>query len=207
MMDTDEGQNIMPLIFQTEVESLLERLELLIDEQPSSLKSELIVMAQELGGLGEMLDLPSFVQLCASVEHYANSIATHTQLKEVSHQALQIWRRAQALVLTDNVEAMPTELTNVSFGLIAIEFDEPQDEVDTSAESVFAGFDIDIDIEDEDAVDLPLDDNLLALGTEDEAVSGTEAVSNTVSDAFAERIDNPAPQPKAAVSQIALTHP
>ncbi len=172
IMDADEGQNVMPLIFQTEVEGALERLEILIDEQPINLKEEIVIMAQELGGLGEMLDLPAFIRLCQSVEQYAAGAANAQQVKEVAEHTLQTWRRAQALVLTDNVDSMPDQLTEMSFGIIAIEFDESTGfSASDSAESVFAGFDIDTD--EIDGVDLPLEAIALDdFGAEDNASIG-----------------------------------
>ncbi len=167
IMDADEGQNVMPLIFQTEVNGALERLEILIGEQPINLQEEVVIMAQELGGLGEMLDLPAFIRLCQSVEQYASGAANVEQVKEVAENTLQTWRRAQALVLTDNVDSMPDQLMGMSFGIIAIEFDEADLDGDSaSAESVFAGFDIDTDEDDE--TDLPLELGALdSFGTED----------------------------------------
>ena len=166
IMDADEGQNVMPLIFQTEVGSALERLEILIDEQANSLQAELITMAQELGSLGEMLDLPPFIRLCQSVEHYAARAATGAQMQEVTDQALQIWRRAEALVLTGNQNAMPDRLEGVSFDRMPLK-DAAFDEADMSAESVFAGFDIDTDESDSACADLGAD-----LGAEDDALVG-----------------------------------
>lgn len=180
IMDADEGQNVMPLIFQTEVEGALERLEALIDEQPLNLKEEVATMAQELGGLGEMLDLPVFIRLCQSVEQYALGAANAAQAQEVAAKTLQIWRRSQALVLTGNVDSMPDQLTGMSFGLIAIEFDRSEQDAFSlsspggSVESVFAGFDIDTD---ETDVDLPLGEALVndvfgGFGDENDALVG-----------------------------------
>ncbi len=180
IMDADEGQNVMPLIFQTEVDGALERLEALIDEQPLNLQEEVAIMAQELGGLGEMLDLPVFIKLCQSVEQYALGAMNSAQVQEVAQKTLQIWRRSQALVLTGNVDSMPDQLTDMSFGTIAIEFDRAErDSLDLedsngSVASVFAGFDIDTD---ETGVDLPLDENLAGdvfggFGDENDALVG-----------------------------------
>ena len=192
MMDADEGQNVMPLIFQTEVESALERLEILIDEPSGNLQAELVTMAQELGGLGEMLDLPQFIRLCQSVDRYAARAANASQLQEVTDQALQVWRRAQALVLTGNQDAMPDQLVGMSFTLAQTDgrmtFEGAGfDEADMSAESVFAGFDVDTGEDDDASVqdDAPLVGDVFAdleadagadlgagLGTENDALVG-----------------------------------
>ena len=168
MMEADEGQNVMPLIFQTEVEGSLEQLESLIGDYTSSadgparletLRSGLGVMAQELAGLGEMLDLPAFIQLCQSVERFASSAANESQMQEVAQKALDVWRRAQALVLTGNTDSMPNQLAGLSFGLIDIEvgdLEEDLQEADFSA-----------------AVDRPLNEtNWQGLGNADEALVG-----------------------------------
>ena len=159
MMEADEGQDVMPLIFQTEVEGSLERLEGLIEEQanssqPEQLRESLSVMAQELAGLGEMLDLPAFIQLCQSVEMSAASAVNAAQVQEVARKTLETWRRAQALVLTGNVDSMPNQLSGLSFGLIDIEFD-----------SVTSGADL-------DAADRPFDDIWEGLGEENDALVG-----------------------------------
>ncbi|MEO0805111.1 MAG: response regulator [Cyanobacteria bacterium J06643_4] len=143
MMDGDEGQDVTPLIFQTEMEGSLERLERLLDERPNDFQRELMTLAQDLSGLGEMLELPAFIQLCQSVEHYAAGAANGQQLEEVGQSALQTWRRAQALVVTGNADSMPAELSGISFGLIDIEFDGDESEqgpgAQTFAEQVFGG--------------------------------------------------------------------
>ncbi|MEL6453190.1 MAG: response regulator [Cyanobacteria bacterium J06623_5] len=126
IIDTDEGQDVLPLIFQTEVEGSLERLESFLDEPPIDFQEELVVMAQELSSLGEMLDVPPFIQLCQSVERFAAGTANAEQLAEVGQKALQAWRRAQALVITGNADSMPSELSGISFGLIDFEFEDDQ---------------------------------------------------------------------------------
>ncbi|NJM96781.1 MAG: hybrid sensor histidine kinase/response regulator [Phormidesmis sp. RL_2_1] len=175
----------MPLIFQTEVEGSLERLEQLVDERPDNLREKIITMAQELAGLGEMLDLPAFIQLCQSAEQYAIGAADHRQVHEVAAKTLQAWQRAQALVLTDNVHSMPTQLTDMSFGVIAIELDDPtlnpasaangqaDERLDLAAEDL-AAEDLEIgDLEIEDLAaenDALVSDIFASLGDEDDAL-------------------------------------
>ena len=133
MMEADEGPNVMPLIFQTEVEGVLEQLERKIDDYANepvgskrleTLRLALTTMAQELAGLGEMLDLPVFIQLCESVEKFAAIAANESQMQEIAQKTLEVWRRSQALVLTGNVDSMPHQLSGLSFGLIDIEVGE-----------------------------------------------------------------------------------
>jgi len=58
-------QKLFPLLFETEVEEYLQHLEArLKNSNKSGLRAELVMMATELGGLGEMLqltDLPNYV--------------------------------------------------------------------------------------------------------------------------------------------------
>jgi len=108
VLSPEEGQDIIPLLFQTEVEGCLQRLELVLEQGSPCLREEVEILAQELGGLGEMLQLEAFSQLCQSVDHYLKAIPEHVET--VARQALQIWRRSQALVLTGNLESLPTTL-------------------------------------------------------------------------------------------------
>ncbi|NEP16984.1 MAG: response regulator [Leptolyngbya sp. SIO4C1] len=115
LMASDDGQNILPMLFQTEVEGCLERLEGVIQARSETLQSEVTVMAQELGGLGEMLDLKAFSQLCYSVEAAARAATSFEQIYEVSEQALKTWRQSQALVITGNLAELPDRLSHLSF--------------------------------------------------------------------------------------------
>jgi chemotaxis family two-component system sensor histidine kinase/response regulator PixL len=109
MLSSEEGQEIIPLLFETEVEECLRNLEsLLVNSSAADLQSEVGVMASELGGLGEMLQLSAFTQLCQSVTKH---LETQPQrFVEIAQSALQAWRRSQALVLTNQRNSLPTEI-------------------------------------------------------------------------------------------------
>lgn len=110
MLSSEDGQDIIPLLFATEVEGCLQRLEsLLADQEQSGLQAEVAIMAAELGGLGEMLQLTAFTQLCESVTQQLEAANSHS-LTEIAQLALQAWRRSQALVLTNQRDSLPTEL-------------------------------------------------------------------------------------------------
>jgi chemotaxis family two-component system sensor histidine kinase/response regulator PixL len=110
MLSPEEGQDIIPLLFETEVEGCLQRLEsVLTDSEQPCLQEEVAIMAAELGGLGEMLQLTAFSQLCESVTHYLTTAAPH-QVTEIAQLALQAWRRSQALVLTNQLDSLPTAI-------------------------------------------------------------------------------------------------
>jgi chemosensory pili system protein ChpA (sensor histidine kinase/response regulator) len=109
MLSPEDGQEIVPLLFETEVEECLQHLESLLESHPTNdLKTAVEVMASELGGLGEMLQVHAFVRLCKSVNHYLES--QPDRYLEISQLALQAWRRAQALVLTNQRDRLPTEI-------------------------------------------------------------------------------------------------
>jgi two-component system, chemotaxis family, sensor histidine kinase and response regulator PixL len=109
MLGAEDGTNVAALLFETEVEGCLNRLEgVLADPQAPCLGEELEIMAQELGGLGEMLQLEAFTQLCESViQHLA---AAPQKVKEIASSALAAWKRSQALVLVGQVGSLPTQL-------------------------------------------------------------------------------------------------
>ncbi|WP_208345433.1 Hpt domain-containing protein, partial [Aetokthonos hydrillicola] len=110
MLSTEEGQEILPLLFETEVEGCLQRLEaLLADNEGLSLKEEVSTMAAELGGLGEMLQLKAFTQLCASVSNRLEA-AEPSRVEEITRAALAAWRRSQALVIINQLDSLPTTL-------------------------------------------------------------------------------------------------
>jgi chemosensory pili system protein ChpA (sensor histidine kinase/response regulator) len=108
ILSPEEGQDVIPLFFQTEVEGCLQRLESVLANQDPCLREELEILAQELGGLGEMLQLEAFTQLCNSVAHHLQ--INPDGVEEIAQSALQAWRRSQALVLTGNFVQLPTHI-------------------------------------------------------------------------------------------------
>lgn len=104
ILSPEEGQDIIPLLFQTEVEGCLQRLEAALKTQNPRLREELEVLTQELGGLGEMLQLPEFTALCESI---AAAVADHsTHIPWIAEQSLQIWRQSQTLILAGQRTAL-----------------------------------------------------------------------------------------------------
>ncbi len=110
MLSPEDGQDVIPLLFATEVEECLQRLESVLanSEQPG-LHEEVVIMAAELGGLGEMLQLPAFTKLCESVTQHLETVSSD-RIPEIAQLALQAWRRSQALVLTNQLDNLPTEI-------------------------------------------------------------------------------------------------
>ncbi|HZG39839.1 MAG TPA: response regulator [Nodosilinea sp.] len=110
MLSPEDGQDIVPLLFQSEVEGCLNRLEGVLAEPSPCLREEAQILAQELGGLGEMLQLPGFVNLCQSVADQVTT-ASDEALMPIVQEALAVWRQAQALVLTGQMANIPTQMT------------------------------------------------------------------------------------------------
>ncbi|MDH6106406.1 Hpt domain-containing protein [Anabaenopsis tanganyikae CS-531] len=130
MLSPEDGQDIIPMLFQTEVEGCLQRLEsVLADISQPCLQEEVAIMAAELGGLGEMLQLPAFTSLCESIAHHISTV-TRERIPEVAQLALQAWRRSQALVLTNQAEILPTEIYLKDVNIYIPE------EVQTTAEAI-----------------------------------------------------------------------
>ncbi|MCP2732224.1 response regulator [Limnofasciculus baicalensis] len=116
MLGAEEGTNVAALLFETEVEGCLARLEsVLADPEAPCLSEEVSIMAQELGGLGEMLQLDAFTSLCESI--LAHLEAAPFQVKEIAQKALFCWRRSQALVLVGQVNSLPSAIDFVSPGV------------------------------------------------------------------------------------------
>ncbi len=107
----ENEQDIVKLIFQTEVEECLQHLEsVLADQKKSSfLLEESMAAAQALGGLGEMLNLTEFSSLCESITQQLE--ANPTQVEEIARLALQEWRRSQAALLVGQPDAQPSPTT------------------------------------------------------------------------------------------------
>ncbi|WP_375468317.1 response regulator [uncultured Nostoc sp.] len=110
MLSPEDGQNIIPLLFGTEVEECLQHLEsILADSEQPGLHEEVVIMATELGGLGEMLQLAAFSKLCESITQQLE-IVSRSRIPEIAQLALQAWRRSQALILTNQLDNLPTEI-------------------------------------------------------------------------------------------------
>ena len=110
LLSEESGDDMCRMLFETEVDQALERLEQLLQtsDMPCLLE-EFQITAQELGGLGEMLELPAFSSLCQSIET-ALSKASEVQILTIAQSALQDWRRSQALVLVGQPSALPNQL-------------------------------------------------------------------------------------------------
>ncbi|MBW4582899.1 MAG: response regulator [Tildeniella nuda ZEHNDER 1965/U140] len=114
-----DGQAVIALLFETEVEGCLQRLEAVLSnpDQPC-LREELTILAQELGGLGEMLQLTALISLCESVTYALDTAPDRTEV--IAHAALQAWRQSQAVVLADECDRLPTTIDLEALDLAAL---------------------------------------------------------------------------------------
>ncbi|MBW4663285.1 MAG: hybrid sensor histidine kinase/response regulator [Chroococcus sp. CMT-3BRIN-NPC107] len=109
-MMSEDGQNMAGLIFETEVEEYLQRLESLLTAnlQDVDLQAEVTLMAQELSSLGEMLQIQAFTSLCESVVQQL--AANSDRAPEIAKLALQAWRTSQATVLVGELHTLPKSI-------------------------------------------------------------------------------------------------
>jgi chemosensory pili system protein ChpA (sensor histidine kinase/response regulator) len=99
LLSEEVGEDLVSLLFNTEVEQALEKLEVLTQTpQQSNLRSELQITAEELAGLGEMLDLPVFTQLSQEILNCIHH--PRMPIVDLSNQAIAAWRQSQALIIT-----------------------------------------------------------------------------------------------------------
>jgi chemosensory pili system protein ChpA (sensor histidine kinase/response regulator) len=191
LLSTDENQDILPILFQTEVESCLERLEGALQGGHPDLQEELTVLAQELGGLGQMLQLDAFDQLCQCVGAAVEAATGTAQIQEVAQLALQSWRQSQALVLTHNLEQLPTQLQGLSFAV------QPSMPAETVVEPTSGAWPIAPGIETSNISEVP---DLI------EVQAVFPGLTEDFTADFAEvPVDLPAPQAATAASQASQT--
>ncbi len=112
ILATEENpQEIISLLFKTEVEGYLQRLESLLRQKQSSvLREEIIMMSSQLGGLGEMLQIPAFVQLCESIIQRLSTAVSDAEVEEIAELGLQSWRNTQTLLLANQQDNLPTTI-------------------------------------------------------------------------------------------------
>ncbi|WP_225906770.1 hybrid sensor histidine kinase/response regulator [Thermoleptolyngbya sp. PKUAC-SCTB121] len=197
LLSPEDGQDIIPLLFETEVEGCLQRLESAIHEQSPRLKEEVEILAQELEGLGEMLQIESFSQLCQSIGvQTAQTEATNaTAISTLAQTALQAWRRAQALVLTGNLAAIPTAIQLETSGAGSF---APSWSAEMAGASAFA-------TSSDDEITLPLETIAAQAadhsGVQEEVAAADHAVADYVDLEYA-GVDYGAPATELATTEI-----
>ncbi|AFY74376.1 chemotaxis protein histidine kinase-like protein [Synechococcus sp. PCC 7502] len=92
--------DVAALMFEQEINEMLTELETKLDSP--TLAEDLQNLATELADLGEMLDLPNFVQLNRAIADQIQIFSSNqdsNQILELAVAALTVWRRSQALVI------------------------------------------------------------------------------------------------------------
>jgi two-component system, chemotaxis family, sensor histidine kinase and response regulator PixL len=106
----ENAQDIIPLIFQTQVEEYLQRLENLLQENSQGLREEVMTMANELGGLGHMLQIEAFTMVCESVANHLIATDNNSDTIIISRLALNTWRNSQSLIITNKIQNLPNSI-------------------------------------------------------------------------------------------------
>ncbi|MEM9906443.1 MAG: Hpt domain-containing protein, partial [Cyanobacteria bacterium P01_D01_bin.44] len=107
LLAQEEKTDIVAIMFESEVEGLLQRLEgVLADPALPCLREELDMISQEFGDLGQMLELDAFVELCGSV-HQHLSVASSDGVEAIARQAVKDWRQTQALIMVGKTDNLP----------------------------------------------------------------------------------------------------
>jgi two-component system, chemotaxis family, sensor histidine kinase and response regulator PixL len=110
LLSEEVGEDMKVLLFETEVEGCLQRLEgVLNSSDKPCLRQEFLITAQEFEGLGQMLELDPFISLCRSISQELESRPEETEA--IANLAISQWRRSQALVIIGQISALPTKLS------------------------------------------------------------------------------------------------
>ncbi|NJM57667.1 MAG: hypothetical protein HC857_09845 [Synechococcales cyanobacterium RU_4_20] len=108
-LSADAGEDLVSLMFSSEVGPCLERLEgVLGDPALPLVKEEFIIACQEMAGLGEMLDLPVFSGLCQQVVTAIDK-AQEGEIVAIATAALSGLQRVRALVILGELDLLPTQ--------------------------------------------------------------------------------------------------
>ncbi len=140
MFAAESGEDILTFLFESEVERSLAQLEVSVNsDSSSSLYDELVISAEELGGLAEMVELPALSRLCESVLIHLKS-QPH-RIRAIAALALAGWRRTQAMVLIGQTGNLPAEIELPGSGIMAISEAEtiPESNNDIDAATQFGG--------------------------------------------------------------------
>jgi chemosensory pili system protein ChpA (sensor histidine kinase/response regulator) len=186
LLSEETGEDMTVLLFETEVEGCLQRLEGVI-ENPDlpCLVEEFTITAQELGGLGEMLELKAFSSLCESVAQQLK--ANPDKVEAIARLSLQEWRRAQAMVFVGQPSAIPAQLNLTNLDSVSEDsvtaVRSPLEEMTTTAIDSLLELEIALPEETLEAIDFPEVDYL-----------STQDFSQTADD-FLTSLDEPTVKP------------
>lgn len=188
LLAEESEDNTAVIMFGTEVEVLLERLQSILDlpESPC-LREELEMMVEELHDLGKMLQLDRFISLCESIYQYL-IVASPEHIEPLAQQSLEIWQRSQALVLVGQLDKLPTELVFSPSSVEEFSFDIERQDSDIleaiSSSPFFTEDGSDVEPPDEtfSAQDIADEDTLEPELVDFEPVEAVEPTASEVSD-------------------------
>jgi chemosensory pili system protein ChpA (sensor histidine kinase/response regulator) len=223
LLSTDVGEDMSIMLFETEVEECLQRLETQLSSQsPTVVVAEFDSTLEELGGLAEMLDIPGFHGLCQSTMQYLYAADSPEQQMQIAAVGLQELRRSQAMVLVGQKQAIPARLDMSLLGDISVSLGhnfsaDQEPEVLGEETDPFAGVDLSLESLELGAVAIPE----LDLGTpvvpdlEPVATSALEAGSipdlnllNTMDlNGLTEEIETLAPEETETTAFVEATYP
>lgn len=108
------------LLFETQIELSLRQLNDLIASDGVELAEELMNMAVEFDGLGQMFEIERFTLACESVVEHLTTATNQVDVKNIAYASLNLWRECQQAILANNYEEIPTSinLTRISFDSI-----------------------------------------------------------------------------------------
>ncbi len=165
LLSSEVGEDMSVVLFESEVEECLTRLEEQLASQDASIVvAEFDSTLEELGGLGEMLDMAAFHGLCMSTMQYLKATDNPDQQLKIAEVALQELRRSQAMVLVGQKGAIPDTLDVSSLGEIAGAVAQPADvsaDLITEEADPFAGVEFALEPLDL-GVDDPVESDLFA---------------------------------------------
>lgn len=120
LLSSEVGEDMGVVLFESEVEECLQRLEDQLSSQDAiTVVAEFDSSLEELGGLGEMLDMPAFHGLCQSIMQYLKAAEFPDQQLKIAELGLQELRRSQAMVMVGQKDAIPATLDVSVLGDIA----------------------------------------------------------------------------------------
>ncbi|WP_299408745.1 response regulator [Acaryochloris sp. IP29b_bin.148] len=165
LLSSEVGEDMSIVLFESEVEECLDRLEeQLASQEASIIVAEFDSTLEELGGLGEMLDMPAFHGLCQSTLHYLKATNDPNQQLQIAEVGLQELRRSQAMVLVGQKDAIPDTLDISSLGAFAETLERPSDvsaDLMTEEADPFADIELSLEPLDLEAAD-PAESDLFA---------------------------------------------
>ena len=95
----DEGSESALLVFEGGVESVIEQLKAQVGVlAPDALCTEVAIAAEQLAEYGRMAKIDPFVMLCQTVRHQVGAVP-ESQIRSYSWRVIELWERANAMVL------------------------------------------------------------------------------------------------------------